>query len=105
MEEQGRGHATPHVTVRFMTHLSEDDPALERIGLVIERELQEGMRREILSAIRRAVWMQMAEWVGQTVCRTLLIGLLQRRLTSLDKPELFVSRSCACHACLPPFNC
>ena len=61
MEETGRGYATPHVIVRFVTRFREDDPALEHIGLVIERELQEGMRREILSAIRRAVRVRMTE--------------------------------------------
>ena len=63
MEETGRGHATPHVLVRFMTHFREDDPAIRRIGLIIERELQEGMRREILSAVRRAVRVRMDEYV------------------------------------------
>ena len=38
-----------------MSHFSPNDPALHRIGFVIERELQEGMRREILVAIRQAV--------------------------------------------------
>ena len=63
MEETGRGHATPHVLVRFMTHFREDDPAIRRIGLIIERELQEGMRREILSAVRRAVRVRLDEYV------------------------------------------
>ena len=55
MEESSRGGVTPHVIVRFVTRDREGDPALEHVGLVIERELQEGMRREILAAIRRAV--------------------------------------------------
>ena len=38
-----------------MSHLSASDPALHRIGFVIERELQEGIRREILVAIRQAM--------------------------------------------------
>lgn len=76
MEENGRGHATPHVIGRFVTRLREDDPALERIGLVIERELQEGMRREILSAIRRAVRVRMTEYVARSVSFALLTGWL-----------------------------
>lgn len=44
-----------------MTHFREDDPAIRRIGLIIERELQEGMRREILSAVRRAVRVRLDE--------------------------------------------
>ena len=76
MEENGRGHATPHVIVRFVTRLREDDPAPERIGLVIERELQEGMRREILSAIRRAVRVRMTEYVARSVSFALLTGWL-----------------------------
>ncbi|KAI1786381.1 hypothetical protein LXA43DRAFT_1065155 [Ganoderma leucocontextum] len=79
MEETGRGYDTPRVDVRFMTRFQDDDPALRRIGLIIERELQDGMRREILSAVRRAVRVRMfdvctgqrARWI---VVRRLYIG-------------------------------
>ncbi|KAI1783979.1 hypothetical protein LXA43DRAFT_1067173 [Ganoderma leucocontextum] len=37
MEETGRGYDTPHVDVRFMTRFQDDDLALRRIGLIIER--------------------------------------------------------------------
>ena len=55
MEDTGEDFATPCVEVRFMTRFREDDPALRRIGLIVEHELREGMRREILSAVRQAV--------------------------------------------------
>lgn len=61
MEETSRGPATPHVLIRFMTHFREDDPTIRCIGLIIERELQEGMRREILSAVRWAVRVRLDE--------------------------------------------
>ena len=61
MEDDGSGQGSPHVEVRFMTQTTDDDPALRRFGLVIERELQDGMRREILSAIRQAVNLQYLE--------------------------------------------
>lgn len=55
IDETRTGLPNPHVVVRFMNHFREDDPALQRVGMIIERELQEGMRREILSAIRQAL--------------------------------------------------
>ena len=54
---------TPYVDVSFVSRFNGNDPAARRIGLVIERELQEGMRREILFAISRAVGTEILEYV------------------------------------------
>lgn len=55
---------TPYVDVSFVSRFNGNDPAARRIGLVIERELQEGMRREILFAISRAVGTEILECVA-----------------------------------------
>lgn len=61
MDEIPGGSAVPYVAVEYVTRLRGSDPALRRIGLVIEREVQEGMQREIFSAIQRAVRMEVSE--------------------------------------------
>ena len=68
MDEPATGQPTPYVSVRFMTRLSADDPAIERIGLIVERELQDGIRREILAAIRQAVRTEFLPYVWHDPC-------------------------------------
>ena len=55
---------TPYIDVSFVSRFNVNDPAARRIGLIIERELQEGMRREILFAISRAVGMEILECIA-----------------------------------------
>ena len=50
-----RGSARPHVTVQFVNRFATSNTEAVRIGLVIERELQEGLRREIRAALRSIV--------------------------------------------------
>lgn len=73
MDEQAFGIPTPHVSVRFMTRFSDDDPAIGRVGLIIERELQDGMRREILAAVRQAFRTQIPPYVLRIIADCALL--------------------------------
>ena len=70
MEEFGlHGHLRPRVCVEFVDRLDEHDPARLRVALVIERELQEGLRQQIVSAVQRMVLPEGNEYVLLLVMR------------------------------------
>ena len=58
LDEVSEGVTLPYVAVNFVNRLTDGDPALRRVWLVVEQELQEGIRREILHAIRQGVNME-----------------------------------------------
>lgn len=56
MEEFGlRGHPRPRVTVELANRFDIPDIRDLRVGLLIERGVEDGLRREILSAVRSAL--------------------------------------------------
>lgn len=54
MEELGLpGQLHPRVTVQLVDTYAFRDTESERIGIIVERAVQDGLQREILAALRR----------------------------------------------------
>ena len=52
VECSSRGQQTPWVDVHFVPQAPSDPPICTRIGIVLERELMSGLRREIMRSLQ-----------------------------------------------------
>lgn len=58
-----QGHPRPRVSVEFVDRFDFHDPTHLRVGLVVERQLQDGLCREITSAVHRLAVREGNAWV------------------------------------------
>ena len=58
-----QGHPRPRVSVEFVDRFDFHNATHLRVGLVVERELQDGLCREINSAVQRLAVREGNAWV------------------------------------------